>query len=87
MDRRNALLLTQAKGIGAMAAPSKQSSSRWGSFLQQAVAGVESRLDTILAEGDEASTPGRKPTAIAAIRTTTKPEGGLSLFLLMRLSF
>jgi len=32
---------------------SKQS-SRWGSFLQQAVAGVESRLDTILADGDEA---------------------------------
>ncbi|KAI9881021.1 MAG: hypothetical protein M1830_008903 [Pleopsidium flavum] len=31
---------------------SKQS-SRWGSFLQQAVAGVESRLDTILADGDE----------------------------------
>ena len=27
--------------------------SRWGSLLQQAVAGVESRLDTILAETDE----------------------------------
>lgn len=35
-----------------MAAPAKQT-SRWGSFLQQAVAGVESRLDNILAEGDD----------------------------------
>ncbi|KAF6803920.1 M protein repeat protein [Colletotrichum sojae] len=33
-----------------MAAPAK--SSRWGSFLQQAVAGVEARLDNILAEGE-----------------------------------
>ncbi|KGQ07582.1 Protein SGM1 [Beauveria bassiana D1-5] len=32
-----------------MAAPNK-SSSRWGSFLSQAVAGVESRLDNILSE-------------------------------------
>jgi hypothetical protein len=31
--------------------------SRWGSFLQQAVAGVESRLDTILAEGSEEPAP------------------------------
>ena len=31
-------------------------SSRWGSFLQQAVAGVESRLDTILADEDTTST-------------------------------
>ena len=29
-----------------------KSTSRWGSFLQQAVAGVESRLDTILADDD-----------------------------------
>jgi TATA element modulatory factor len=29
--------------------------SRWGSFLQQAVAGVESRLDTILADDDSSS--------------------------------
>ncbi|KAH8775841.1 hypothetical protein BGZ57DRAFT_737597, partial [Hyaloscypha finlandica] len=34
-----------------MAAPAKQT-SRWGSLLQQAVAGVESRLDNILADGD-----------------------------------
>ena len=32
-----------------MAAPAKP--SRWGSLLSQAVAGVESRLDTILADG------------------------------------
>ncbi|XWW93218.1 hypothetical protein V2A60_001148 [Cordyceps javanica] len=34
-----------------MAAPNK-STSRWGSFLSQAVAGVESRLDNILSEED-----------------------------------
>ncbi|OLN92905.1 Protein sgm1 [Colletotrichum chlorophyti] len=43
-----------------MAAPAK--SSRWGSFLQQAVAGVEARLDNILAEGD----PNQPQTAQAA---------------------
>ncbi|KAK7416094.1 hypothetical protein QQX98_005422 [Neonectria punicea] len=37
-----------------MAAPGKQASSRWGSFLSQAVAGVESRLDNMLTEGEEA---------------------------------
>ncbi|KAH0424779.1 m protein repeat protein [Colletotrichum camelliae] len=36
-----------------MTAPAK--SSRWGSFLQQAVAGVEARLDNILAEGENGS--------------------------------
>ena len=42
-----------------MASPpvaTKSSSSRWGSFLQQAVAGVESRLDTILADDDSPAT-------------------------------
>jgi TATA element modulatory factor len=33
-------------------ASGSRSSSRWGSFLEKAVAGVESRLDTILAEDD-----------------------------------
>ncbi|KAK1778265.1 TATA element modulatory factor 1 TATA binding-domain-containing protein [Copromyces sp. CBS 386.78] len=33
-----------------MASPAKQASSRWGSFLSQAVAGVEAKLDTILAD-------------------------------------
>ncbi|PGH11303.1 hypothetical protein AJ80_07203 [Polytolypa hystricis UAMH7299] len=39
-------------------------SSKWGSFFQQAVAGVESRLDTILAEPDEAtaSKPAENPS-------------------------
>ena len=33
--------------------------SRWGSLLQGAVAGIESRLDTILAEDDQASARSR----------------------------
>lgn len=33
-----------------------KSTSRWGSLLQQAVAGVESRLDTILADDDKPNT-------------------------------
>ncbi|TVY37717.1 TATA element modulatory factor [Lachnellula subtilissima] len=59
-----------------MAAPSKQSSSRWGSFLQQAVAGVESRLDTILAEGDEAIAPtsAKRPTPTSTTTNTAKAE-------------
>ncbi|TPX17417.1 uncharacterized protein E0L32_003060 [Thyridium curvatum] len=36
--------------------------SRWGSFLSSAVAGVEARLDTILAEGDESGKPQAKPS-------------------------
>ena len=45
-----------------MAAPGK--GSRWGSFLSQAVAGVESRLDTILAdEREEAQQQGAKSQA------------------------
>ena len=41
--------------------PTSRQSSRWGSLLQQAVAGVESRLDTILADGGEdAQTKGSK---------------------------
>ncbi|POS84677.1 hypothetical protein EPUL_002437 [Erysiphe pulchra] len=39
-----------------MTAPS-QHVSRWGSLLQQAVAGVESRLDNILADGIEENPP------------------------------
>lgn len=51
-----------------MAAPTKQS-SRWG-FLQQAVAGVESRLDSILAEGAEE--PPKKPSG--SLAAATKPD-------------
>ena len=36
-----------------MAAPGKPSGSRWGSFLSQAVAGVESRLDNMLGDLDD----------------------------------
>ena len=43
-------------------------SSRWGSFLQQAVAGVESRLDTILADDES------KPSADSANSSRQTPE-------------
>ncbi|KAK4103130.1 hypothetical protein N658DRAFT_494455 [Parathielavia hyrcaniae] len=39
-----------------MAAP-----SRWGSFLSQAVAGVEARLDNILADGEEGAAQQKEP--------------------------
>lgn len=67
-----------------MAAPNAQSgkgSSRWGmSFLEKAVNSVEARLDTILAEGDEApdtaatngDTAKEKPLAPAAAAGHTK---------------
>jgi hypothetical protein len=54
-----------------MAAPTRQS-SRWGAFLQQAVAGVESRLDTILAEGPDDNSGSSKPV------TTTQAATGKS---------
>jgi hypothetical protein len=38
----------------ASSPPPAKKSSGWGSFLQQAVAGVESRLDTILADDEPA---------------------------------
>lgn len=58
-----------------MSAPSKQ--SRWGSFLSQAVAGVEARLDNILAEEDTAPksspTPSRPASAASNSRPPTTP--------------
>ncbi|KAK3335596.1 TATA element modulatory factor 1 TATA binding-domain-containing protein [Cercophora scortea] len=60
-----------------MSAPSNKS-SRWGSFLSQAVAGVEARLDTILADED-ASAPAREskqaPSAapVVAVAPTSTP--------------
>jgi hypothetical protein len=57
-----------------MAAPPKQS-SRWGAFLQQAVAGVESRLDNILAEGQGDNTSGTKPTTAAATPPVVAKSG------------
>jgi hypothetical protein len=55
-----------------MAAPSKQS-SRWGSFLSQAVAGVEARLDNILAESEGDSAPQPKDNKTASPSTATPP--------------
>jgi TATA element modulatory factor len=44
-----------------MATPGK---SRWGSLLSQAVAGIEARLDDVLADKEE---PGKEPKPAAAI--------------------
>lgn len=44
--------------MSAPTQPPKQT-SRWGSLLSGAVAGLESRLDTILAEDDQASARAR----------------------------
>ncbi|KAG5950361.1 hypothetical protein E4U53_005204 [Claviceps sorghi] len=54
-----------------MAVPGKQ--SRWGSFLSQAVAGVESRLDTILADTDESDAP-TAASAAATPSTSTNTQ-------------
>ncbi|KAK8028098.1 hypothetical protein PG991_005154 [Apiospora marii] len=59
-----------------MSAPAK--SSKWGSFLSQAVANVESRLDNILAEeeanGKASSQPPSRPASAASTnKTTTTP--------------
>lgn len=52
-----------------MTAPPKQT-SRWGSFLEKAVAGVEAKLDTILADGagegvGDEGVQARQPAAVA----------------------
>ncbi|KAK7951909.1 M protein repeat protein [Apiospora aurea] len=57
-----------------MSAPAK--SSKWGSFLSQAVANVESRLDNILNEEDgdgkpPSQTPSRPASAASTNKTTT----------------
>ncbi|KAI1407466.1 hypothetical protein F5Y13DRAFT_126122 [Hypoxylon sp. FL1857] len=57
-----------------MSAPQK--SSRWGSFLSQAVAGVEARLDNILAEEDAAKQPSpQRPTRTPSTSSTTASAG------------
>lgn len=50
-----------------MSAPAQKpkQTSRWGSLLQGAVAGIESRLDTILAEDDQASARSRAAEEVA----------------------
>ena len=52
-----------------MATPSKKSSG-WGSFLQQAIDGVESRLDNILV-GDGPLEP-----SAATTKAPVKPDAG-----------
>ncbi|ROW18269.1 hypothetical protein VPNG_00389 [Cytospora leucostoma] len=49
--------------------------SRWGSLLSQAVAGVEARLDTILAEEDAANKEAPKPSPSPTPSQQTKPPG------------
>ncbi len=63
-----------------MAAPAKQT-SRWGSFLQQAVAGVESSLDNILAGGEEQPKPktSNGGVTLTTSSTTLKSDAGMSL--------
>lgn len=61
--RASQLLVVATAPREAMAAPTKP--SRWGSFLSQAVAGVEARLDNILADNEDAA-KGQKPSAPAA---------------------
>lgn len=57
-----------------MTSPAKQGSSRWG-FLSQAVGGLESRLDILLAEGQEGQA--NKPTPAAGNTSAAKPEAGM----------
>jgi hypothetical protein len=61
-----------------MSASSKQT-SRWGSFLQQAVAGVESRLDNMLLDGVDETTTQKPPSAstpavVAAVKTESSKQ-------------
>lgn len=60
-----------------MSAPAKprQGAKGWGSFLQSAVTGLESRLDTILAEDDQASARAR---ADDQVRRKAQQEQGLN---------
>ncbi|PTB64095.1 hypothetical protein BBK36DRAFT_1123905 [Trichoderma citrinoviride] len=58
-------------------AASGKGASRWGSFLQQAVAGVESRLDTILAESDD-DRGAAQPAATTTTTTTTTTTSAAS---------
>ena len=72
-----------------MAAPAKQT-SRWGSLLQQAVAGVESRLDNILADGDGEGGVGdeglqAKKYPVAALAPVTAKAESSMVFLLIYL--
>ncbi|KAI9827575.1 MAG: hypothetical protein M1832_004925 [Thelocarpon impressellum] len=70
--------------MASSAPPPPRQASRWGSLLQQAVAGVESRLDNILAEGDDGqpAEPGaegpkaeKQPSLKAAMSASPAPRG------------
>ena len=71
-----------------MAAPAKQT-SRWGSLLQQAVAGVESRLDNILADGPGEGGVGdeglqaKKPQVATPAPAPAKTESSMGLFYIL----
>ncbi len=54
-----------------MSAPGKP--SRWGSLLSQAVAGVEARLDNILADNDDVA-PAKSPPLPKASPTGSSPS-------------
>lgn len=59
--------------------------SKWGSFLQQGIAGLESRLDTILAEGQEENN-----NAANAKKPEEKPKDALkseSMFICSQAPF
>lgn len=57
--------------------PPAKTTSRWGSFLQQAVAGVESRLDTILAdEGGAKKSQEKAPEQGAKVGSGPSPLTG-----------
>ncbi|OHE91771.1 M protein repeat protein [Colletotrichum orchidophilum] len=59
-----------------MAAPAK--STRWGSFLQQAVAGVEARLDNMLAEGENGAIQSETPQPTTASTTALSKDHQIS---------
>jgi hypothetical protein len=61
-----------------MAAPGNKSG--WGSLLSKAVAGVEARLDNILAEGEGAQNNGsaQQSSTPAAPTPSQKPSPGMS---------
>src|SRR3569833_632929 len=50
--------------------------SRWGSFHSQAVAGVEARLDTILADNEEATKQPQQSNKISPLPSPNKPSPG-----------
>jgi hypothetical protein len=55
-------------------------SARWGSFLSQAVAGVEARLDKVLADEDDAAQ--QKEDKPATPASPAKQSPGMSCHIL-----